>query len=67
MATTITNAELLIKSGTSPSTYVRATVEMPAAEWDEFIAPLAGLTDGLTTAPKAYINARIAAGTSSGG
>lgn len=65
MAMTITKAELLIKSGASPSLYVRATVEIPASDFVSFYGT-AGLTDAIPTAEKTFIAARLAAGTSSG-
>jgi hypothetical protein len=65
MAKTITKAELLIKSGSSPSLYVRATVEMPASEYEDFNS-IGDLTDAVPAGETSFIAARVAAGTSSG-
>lgn len=71
MAKTITKAVLCSSpdtAGTQPDKValtVTATVSMPASEWAAFIAPLAGLTDGMTTASKASIAADIAERTAS--
>ena len=65
MAKTITKAVLHIKSGLSPSNYVRVVVEMPATEFVAFYGT-AGLTDEIPAAEKTAIAASVAAGSSSG-
>lgn len=65
MAKTIKDASLTIKSGASPSSYVRCTVEMPISEYAAFIV-IGDLTDAVPEAVTDFIAARLAAGTSSG-
>ena len=65
MAKTILDANLTIKSGLSPSNYVRCTVEMPASEYADFII-IGDLTDAVPAAVTTFIAARVTAGSSSG-
>lgn len=65
MAKTITDAQLVIRSGLDPSSYVECRVLMPISEYADFIA-LGDLTDAVPTAVTTWIAARNTAGTSSG-